>query len=178
MAEAGMRIGTLARLAGISTSALRYYEQTGLLGPAERTEAGYRIYASGAVGRLQFVQRAKAFGLSLGEVRDLLASQDGDIEVERERLRHFVAHKLAETRRRVGEMQALEGELESLYVRLLRTTAPTCGHLGDCGCWLPTKEEVNLMAEEVACCGEQCCPRCACVRGEACDCSECPCCQD
>ena len=74
-----MRIGELAKLAGISTSALRYYEEVGLLGPAARTEAGYRIFRGDAVGRLQFVQRAKALGLSLQEVRQLLASPQADV---------------------------------------------------------------------------------------------------
>src|SRR2546426_185199 len=102
MAETAMRIGELAKLAGISTSALRYYEEAGLLGPARRTEAGYRIYGSEAVGRLQFVQRAKALGLSLQEVRQLLASPLADVGTARDRLRHLVAHKLAETWARVA----------------------------------------------------------------------------
>ena len=43
-------------------------------------------------------------------------------------------------------------------------------------CNVQAKEEVKAMAEELACCGERCCPRCACTRGEACDCPDCPCC--
>ncbi|PZS26069.1 MAG: heavy metal-responsive transcriptional regulator [Pseudonocardiales bacterium] len=175
MAETAMRIGELAQLAGISTSALRYYEETGLLGPAARTEAGYRIYREEAVGRLQFVQRAKALGLSLEEIRQLLTSPEADVGTERDRLRHLVAHKLAETRARIAELQALDQELESLYVRLLRVPGPDCGHLGDCGCWLPSDEEVKAMAKEVACCGQLCCPNCACSQGQSCDCPDCPC---
>jgi DNA-binding transcriptional MerR regulator len=175
MAETAMRIGELAKLAGISTSALRYYEEAGLLGPARRTEAGYRIYGSESVGRLRFLQRAKALGLSLQEVRQLLASPLADVGTERDRLRHLVAHKLAETRARVAELQALDQELERLYVRLVRAPGPECGHLGDCGCWLPTDEEVKTMATEVACCGQLCCPSCACSQGQSCDCADCPC---
>jgi len=44
-------------------------------------------------------------------------------------------------------------------------------------CILATEEELKAMAEELACCGERCCPRCACTRGEACDCPDCPCCE-
>lgn len=170
-----MRIGQLAKHAGISTSALRYYEEAGLLHPGERTEAGYRVYGQEAIGRLQFLQRAKALGLSLREIRQLLAGPHADAGDERDRIRHLVAHKIAATRRQIGELQALERELESLYVRLLRVPSPECGHLGDCACWLPTDEEVKVMTEEIACCGQLCCPDCACVRGEPCDCSECPC---
>lgn len=173
-----MRIGQLAKLTGFAASALRYYEEAGLLGPSRRTEAGYRVYTDEAIGRLQFVQRAKALGLSISEVRQLLGTASVDVREERDRLRHLVAHKLAQTKTRIAELQTLERELESLYVRLLRVPAPECGHVGDCGCWLATDEEVKTMAAEIACCGEQCCPACACAKGEPCDCPECPCCQD
>jgi DNA-binding transcriptional MerR regulator len=134
----------------------------GLLGPASRAEAGYRIYGGEAIGRLQFFQRAKTLGLSIQEVRQLLTSPQSDVGTERDRLRHLVAHKLAETRSRIAE-------------RLLRVPGPDCGHLGDCGCWLPTDEEVKTVAKEVACCGQLCCPACACSHGQSCDCSDCPC---
>ncbi len=171
-----MRIGELAKLVGVSTSAVRYYEKEGLVAPAPRTEAGYRVYGPEAVGRLQFLLRAKALGLSLQEVGDLLVSPRADAGAERDRLRHLVAHKIADTSWRIAELQALNQELESLYVRLLRAPGPECGHVGDCACWLPTEEEVKIMAEEVACCGERCCPSCSCAQGQSCDCPECPCC--
>lgn len=170
MAASGLRIGELAKRVGLATSALRYYEEAGLLGPARRSEAGYRLYGPEAVGRVEFVQRAKALGLTLAEIRRLTASPAGDRREEAGQVRHLVAHKLAETRRRLGELRALEGELEQLYVRLLRAPAPDCGHLGDCACWLPTEEEVKTMREEVrasaaADCG--CCddPDCGCCCG-------------
>jgi DNA-binding transcriptional MerR regulator len=173
MAGAAMRIGELAKLVGISTSALRYYEEAGLLGPAGRTDAGYRTYGPEAVGRLEFVQRAKALGLTLQEVRRLLESPQADVGAERDQLRHLVAHKLAETRTRIAQLEALDRELESLYIRVLRVPGPECGHLGDCG-WLATEEEVMTMASEVkevqacSCCG---CPDPGCP----CNCSCCGC---
>ena len=176
--DSGMRIGELAKAVGLSTSALRYYEEAGLLGTPDRTESGYRVYAAEAVGRIQFVQRAKALGLTLREVRELVRSPTTEIAEERNRVRHVVAHKLAQTKRRVSELQSLERELESLYLRLVRAPDPGCGHIGACACWLPTEEEVKRMAKEVACCGELCCPACSCSDGEPCDCPDCPCCLD
>jgi len=173
--KSGMRIGELAKAVGISTSALRYYEEAGLIGAPKRTDSGYRTYPAEAVGRIQFVQRAKALGLTLREVRNLLSSQEAEVGEERDRVRHLVAHKLAETKERVGELQSLERELESLYLRLLRAPDPGCGHIGACACWLPTEEEVKHMAKEVACCGELCCPGCSCSEGGPCDCPDCPC---
>ncbi len=171
-----MQIGELAKLVGISTSAVRYYEKEGLIAPAPRTDAGYRMYSPNTVGRLQFLLRTKALGLSLQEVGELLASPREDAGAERDRLRHLVAHKIADTRGRIAELTAQNLELESLYVRLVRSPGRECGHLGDCACWLPTEEEVKVMTEEVACCGELCCPSCACAQGQPCDCTECPCC--
>ncbi len=176
MSQDALRIGQLAKQVGISTSALRYYEEAGLLGRPARTASGYRLYPPGAVGRLQFLLRAKALGLTLVEIRQLVEAPVSRAEEQRNRIRHVVAHRLAETQERIAELQALEVELNGLYLRLMRLPAPDCSHLGDCACWLPTEEEVRAMTKEVACCGELCCPACACAKGEPCDCAECPCC--
>jgi len=64
-----MRIGELAERAGISTKAIRYYEQIGILAPPERTRSGYRADDQTALGRLEFVRVAQALGLTLGEIR-------------------------------------------------------------------------------------------------------------
>jgi DNA-binding transcriptional MerR regulator len=157
-----MRIGQLAKKVGIAPSALRYYEEAGLLEPTDRTPAGYRLYPEAAVGRLQFIERAKTLGLSMREIQVLLESPKAGSADERSRLRHLVAHKLAETRSRVTKLEELRGELERLYLRLDRTPGPECGHLGDCACWLPTEEEVMRMSHETkgtegcSCCGCEC----------------------
>jgi MerR family redox-sensitive transcriptional activator SoxR len=65
-------IGELARRAGVETSALRYYEQLGLIS-SERTAGGQRRYARAMLRRVAFVRAAQAVGLSLGEVRVALA---------------------------------------------------------------------------------------------------------
>lgn len=60
-------------------------------------------------------------------------------------MRHVVAHKLAETERRAAELATLRAALEGLYLRLARAPLAECGHVGDCGCWIPTEEEVIAM---------------------------------
>ena len=170
----GMRIGQLAKESGHSVPTLRFYEENGLLAPTARSEGGYRLYGDDAVGRLRFIERAKALGLTLAEIRQLVDSPTTPT-AEQARLRHMVAHKLAETRTRQEELASLSSELERLYIRLLRKGAPQCGHLGDCECWLPTNDEVLIMTKEIECCGELCCPGCACTKGDPCDCADCPC---
>ena len=58
-------IGQLARRTGLRTSALRYYEEQGLLQPLARTAAGYRLYDANAEQRVRFIGRAQRLGFSL-----------------------------------------------------------------------------------------------------------------
>jgi DNA-binding transcriptional MerR regulator len=163
-----MRIGELAKAGAVSPSLLRYYEEQGLLTPATRTESGYRLYGAEALGRLGFIQRAKSLGLTLREIRQLV-QEPGDTTTDLARLRHAIAHKLAATKQRVAELEALQDELEGLYLRLGRGAAP-CGHIGSCECWLPTREEVKQMIAAVR--EAACCP-CSC---DDCDDDFCTCC--
>ena len=67
-----LTIGELANRTGLRTSALRYYEEQGLIQPAERTAAGYRRYAESAEQTVRFIQRAQRLGFSLTEIGLLL----------------------------------------------------------------------------------------------------------
>ena len=171
VADRQMRIAELARQAGLSTATLRYYEDEGLLRPAGRTEAGYRVYDENALRRVGFIQRAKALGLTLREIQQLTQGPSNQAP-EQVRLRHALVHKLADTDRRIIELETLRDELREQLARL--GAAPTCGHVGDCSCWLPSREEVTHMAIDVAnedgctCCG------CTCPSDGPCTCCGCP----
>lgn len=67
-----MRIGELAAATGTSTKTLRFYEDSGLLPPANRTASGYRDYDHDAVDRLDFVRRGRAAGLTLKQIREVI----------------------------------------------------------------------------------------------------------
>ena len=66
-----LRIGEVAQRAGVSTRALRYYEEQGLL-LAERTSGGQRAYAGSAVERVQMIQQFFTAGLPSRTIRQLL----------------------------------------------------------------------------------------------------------
>ncbi len=66
-----MRIGELARRSGLTTKALRFYEQAGVLPEPERQPSGYRDYDESALARLRFVRAAQAAGLTLAEIRQV-----------------------------------------------------------------------------------------------------------
>jgi len=75
-----MTIGELAKRVGLRPSALRYYEEQGLLTPDGRTESGYRLYSPAAEQTLRLIQRAQRLGLSLDDIRRLLAGhQSGSL---------------------------------------------------------------------------------------------------
>ena len=78
-----LTIGQLAKRVGLRTSALRYYEEQGLLTPIGRTESGYRLYVPEAEQTLRFIQRAQRLGFSLADIRVLLGDQqNGDLSDE------------------------------------------------------------------------------------------------
>ena len=65
-------IGRVAKGAGVSVQAVRYYERLGLLLAAHRTPTGYRVYGPEAADRLRFIKQAQALGFSLDEIREIL----------------------------------------------------------------------------------------------------------
>lgn len=71
-----MRIGELAEAVGTTTKTLRFYEEQGLLPPAERTAGGYRDYTPDAVGRVDFIHRGQAAGLTLAQIGQILEIRD------------------------------------------------------------------------------------------------------
>lgn len=77
----------LAGAFGLTRTTLLYYDRIGLLRPARRSKAGYRLYDADCVERLRLIRTYKNAGLSLNEIRDLLADTKGaDKSLLRERL--------------------------------------------------------------------------------------------
>lgn len=75
--RAKYRIEQVAERLQTTKRTLRYYEEIGLLPPAERTEGGYRLYSEEDIARLERIQRLKdLLGFSLAEIRELLQADD------------------------------------------------------------------------------------------------------
>ena len=66
----------MASRAGLTPEAIRYYERIGLLREPPRTASGYRDYDAAVLGRLGFVRAAREAGLTLREIRVVLAARD------------------------------------------------------------------------------------------------------
>ncbi len=74
----GVRIGQIAAEFELNPKTIRYYEEIGLLPAAQRTAAGYRLYNDADRDRLRFIAKAKAVGLMLEEIHEvLLLKNDG-----------------------------------------------------------------------------------------------------
>ena len=71
-------IQKLAHIAGVSTRTLRYYDEIGLLEPARKTAAGYRIYGGREVDQLQQILFYRALGLDLGSIKKIVSNPSFD----------------------------------------------------------------------------------------------------
>ncbi len=69
-----MKIGEVSDITGLAPSAIRFYEQSGLLPEAERGSNGYRSYTQAAVTRLQLIQVAQNLGFTLDTLRSLFGA--------------------------------------------------------------------------------------------------------
>jgi DNA-binding transcriptional MerR regulator len=112
-------IGQVAEQTGFTASALRYYEGVGLVVPAGRTDAGYRLYDERALARLAFIARAKQLGCTLEEIASLVGIWDGDrcgpVQV---RFHDLVTNKIAETERQIAELVAFGDQLRHAAAQL------------------------------------------------------------
>jgi DNA-binding transcriptional MerR regulator len=75
--DARLKIGEVARRAGVTKKAIRFYETAGVLPPPARGANGYRLYAPDAVEMLKFVTQAAGLGLTLAEIREIVAIRQG-----------------------------------------------------------------------------------------------------
>jgi DNA-binding transcriptional MerR regulator len=106
-----MKIGEVAREAGVTVDTVRFYERVGVLAEPARTESGYRDYESGAIERIRLTRELQAIGFTLNDAVDALAAHDaGGATCESERWRLDAV--LARVDRRLAEL----GELRERIV--------------------------------------------------------------
>ena len=99
---------------GLSARTLRYYEELGLLPGVRRRAGGRRVYGPDEIERLHFIQRLKALGLSLAQVKELNAvyAIGGSTRAMLERLEEVLSRRLAEVDSRIRELLSLRDEIE------------------------------------------------------------------
>lgn len=120
-----MNIGQIAKQAGLPTKTVRYYADIGLVAPSGRTEAGYRDYGSAELKKLVFIRRAREFGFSIPECRDLLGLYE-DQDRSSADVKKLAGARLAEIERKQAELQHLHDELSALVTACKGDGRPDC----------------------------------------------------
>ncbi len=121
-----MRIGELAKSAGVTPDTIRFYEREGLLEPPRRGPNGYRDYGSGALDDLRFIKNAQLLGMKLSDVRETLEIAAGGKQ-PCGHVRATVATRLADVEQRLKELRALRSTLRETLERLDRAPPPKAG---------------------------------------------------
>lgn len=122
-----LTIGKLALRSDVTTDAIRYYEKQGLLAPARKTDAGYRLYDDQAIRRLRFIKQAQHCGFSLTEIRELLALKSSDAACCKD-VRSVAIEKKLHLEHRIKALRVMSQALSELIAVCADETKP----LGEC----------------------------------------------
>jgi len=140
-----MQIGDLAKHFDLNPKTIRYYEAIGLLPAPARTESGYRQYDGEAVSRLGFIQRAKLLGLSLENIRDILAVHEHG-EQPCEHVLSLIDAEIIGIEKRIRELKAFRADLMTLREQW----SDEAMRRGETACLCPIIEEQVEVAEHPA----------------------------
>ncbi|MEY2395731.1 MAG: hypothetical protein QOF94_2076 [Acidobacteriaceae bacterium] len=119
-----MRSSELARLAGVSTDTLRYYERLRLLPAVPRSTAGYRLFPPQALHRVRLIRGALAIGFSIRELTVIFAERDRGV-APCKRVLTLAHEKLATVEASLRDLQIWRRELKTTlagWERQLRKT--------------------------------------------------------
>ena len=123
-----MNIGQAAAASGLSAKMIRHYEQSGLVKPTSRSDAGYRQYQSKDIEILKFIRRARLLGFSLADIAGLLAlwqnPQRSNTVVKQVAQQH-----LAELEMKLQELHAMQHTLQQMIAQCAADGGADCAIL-------------------------------------------------
>jgi Cu(I)-responsive transcriptional regulator len=120
-----MNIGAAARQSGLPVKTVRYYADIGLVTPGGRSESGYRQYTRAELSKLVFARRARAFGFSIDETRELISLYE-DRNRSSASVKTIAERRLEEIDAKMRELQALHDELSHLVRACHGDDRPDC----------------------------------------------------
>ena len=120
-----MNISDAAKTAELPVKTVRYYADIGLVAPAGRSAAGYRQYDAAALRKLVFVRRARAFGFSVEDCRDLLGLYQDQARSSAE-VKRIAQARLQDIEVKQRELQSLHDTLADLVHRCHGDSRPDC----------------------------------------------------
>jgi Cu(I)-responsive transcriptional regulator len=125
-----LNIGEAASAAGVSAKSIRHYEESGLLKPAVRSAANYRLYSESDLHTLRFIKSARGLGFSIADIGTLLQlwqnQQRSSGDVKQLALQHVAALDT-----RIAEMQRMRDTLQKLARSCHGDQRPDCPILAD-----------------------------------------------
>lgn len=122
-----MRIGEVAKAAGVGVETIRFYERRGLIArPARPVRGGARSYPQETVARIRFIRQAQSIGFSLREIEELVSLQL-DPAADCCEVRARAQAKLDEVNRKITSLGAMRAKLEEVLV-----ACPGQGGLSEC----------------------------------------------
>ncbi|MEP0875295.1 MerR family transcriptional regulator [Funiculus sociatus GB2-M2] len=115
-----MRIGELALKAGVTPRTIRYYEDLGLLGPAERQGKGFRYYTELELARLRKIDALKGLGLSLEEISSIidLFFEEPTMLRGKQKLLEILQTHLQETDEKIVALEQFRYDLQANIARI------------------------------------------------------------
>lgn len=120
-----MNIGEASKASGVSAKMIRYYEETGLIPPAARTESGYRAYTRNDVHRLGFIRRTRDLGFSVAEIGELL-SLWSDHSRQSADVKRLAKARIAELEERIESLREIADILQELVGCCAGNERPEC----------------------------------------------------
>ena len=118
-------IGEAASRSGMAPKTIRFYEQIGLIGPAQRLANRYRTYSEQDVHTLRFIHRARSLGFALKDIRALLSLYHDRRRASREVKRLALEHVEA-LDRKIAELTAIRNTIAELARRCHGDGRPEC----------------------------------------------------
>jgi MerR family transcriptional regulator, repressor of the yfmOP operon len=117
-----VQIGELARMLGITTRTIRYYEEIGLMGPPERLVGGTRTYNREDVLRLKFILKLKDLGITLKEMQQLAQNFDvnqQDFHTITPKLLEILDTHISKVDHKIASLASLRSEVVAYRSRIL-----------------------------------------------------------
>ena len=120
-----VKIGEMARKVGMATSAIRFYEEAGLIPEPPRTSSGYREYDPTVLDRLAFIRAGQAVGLTLGQLRGVLQMRDRG-EAPCDHVADLIDERISDIDQRIDDLKNLRRDLVPLASEAKRLDPAEC----------------------------------------------------
>ena len=120
-----MNIGKAAKLSNLTTKAVRYYANIGLVKPQQNITTGYRDYTDDEVSKLKFIGKARKFDFSIEECRELLSLYEDKNRTSKE-VKKITLEKISQIDSKLRDLNGLKKELSFLANNCQGDDRPNC----------------------------------------------------